>query len=64
MSCKENFAVHFLCGESVFGPSVPFSEFQDKKYSILQYVNQCWDSISERKHNTKKKKIMLVYAFR
>jgi hypothetical protein len=33
-------------------------------YSILQYVNQCFESVSERKHNTKKKKIMLVYAFR
>jgi hypothetical protein len=35
-------------------------------YSILQYVNQCFrfESVNERKHNTKKKKIMLVYAFR
>jgi hypothetical protein len=33
-------------------------------YSILQYVNQCFESVSERKHNTKNKKNMLVYAFR
>ncbi len=33
-------------------------------YSILQYVNQCFESVSERKHERKKKKIMLVYAFR
>ena len=25
-------------------------------YSILQYVNQCWECVSERKHKRKKKK--------
>jgi hypothetical protein len=44
-------------------PTIEHYEFQ-KVYSILQYVNQCFESVSERKHNTKKKKIMLVYAFR
>jgi hypothetical protein len=23
---------------------------EEIKYSILQYVNQCWESVSERKH--------------
>ncbi len=32
-------------------------------YSILQYVNQCWESERERKHKWEKREFMLVYAF-
>jgi hypothetical protein len=33
-------------------------------YSSPQYVNQCWESESERKHKREKRKFMLVYAIR
>ncbi len=38
-------------------------QFKSRKYSSLQYVNKCCESVSERKHKRKKMKIMLVYAF-
>jgi hypothetical protein len=34
------------------------------QYSILQYVNQCWESESEWNHKWEKREFMLAYAFR
>jgi hypothetical protein len=44
-----------------------FSCFQRRKvkitYSSLQYVNQCCESVSERKHKGKKKKLCSFMLF-